>query len=175
MVEKEGRVMILQSFRTRLVLLMLLVLIPAGVLVLLSNIARLESEREKVREQTVFAAKLAAASQAYFVREAHQLLATVIQTHPAPALSTNRLSCEKRLATLRLLAPDFSDFGLIERDGTVFCHTLGPNVEATNIVAPELIKRVLEKHEFAMSDLHNDGPRGEPTLQFAYPIFDSNN
>ena len=164
-----------QSFRTRLVLLVLLVLIPAGVLVLLSNIARLETEREKVREETVCAAKLAAASQAYFVREARQLLATVIQTHPAGVLSTNRTYCERRLATLRLLAPDFGDFGLIERDGTVFCHTLGTNVETAKIVAPEFIKRVLEKPEFAMSNLHRDGLPGEPTLQFAYPVFDSNN
>lgn len=170
-----ARVMNPQSFRTRLVLLLLLVIIPAGVLLLLSNVARLETEREKVREQTVCAAKLAAASQAYFVREARQLLATVIQTHPAAVLSTDRTYCEKRLATLRLLAPDFDDFGLIEPDGTLFCHTLGTNVERAKIVAPELLTRVIETHQFGMSDLHPDGPLGQPTLQFAYPIFDSKN
>ena len=65
-----------QSFRTRLVMLLLLVLIPAAVLLLLVNIARLETEKEKVREQAVYAARLAASSQEYFVKQARQVLGT---------------------------------------------------------------------------------------------------
>ncbi len=161
----------LRSFRTRLVLLVLVVLIPAGVLVLLSNVARLESDRERIREQTVSAAKLAAASQGYFVREAHQLLKTVVQTHPVEVLSTNPVSCERKLRTLRLLAPDFSDFGLVEKDGKVFCHTIEGVRESEKIVAPGLAQRILEKPEFTVSDYHGDSALGEPILQFAYPIF----
>ena len=162
----------LRSFRTRLILLVLLVFIPSILLVFLANIQRQRAEREKVKTEAVLAAKLAAASQQYYLRQARQLLATMTQ-FDFLVLATNQPYAERGMANLKLLSPDFTDFGLIETNGAVFCHTLGTNAVPTEILAPGLVDKILDRPRFVMSGLHYDAEWQQPTLQFAYPVLDS--
>src|SRR5688572_15769002 len=115
-----------RSFRSRLIFLVIMVLVPAAALVLVANVQRQQAEKARIREQAVSAAKLAASSQSHFVKQSRQLLATMTQI-PSLVLSTNRTTSQKGMSNLKLLSRDFSDLGLIERDGSVFCHTLGSN------------------------------------------------
>ncbi len=160
-----------RSFRARLFCLLLLVLVPGGFILILSNLDRQRSEKDRVREQAVSVAKLAATSQAYYVKQTRQLLATMTQFQFL-VLATNLSFCQTGMINLRLISPDFSDFGLIERDGTVFCHSLGTN-QAGGDIGLAFTKRVLAKPAFSMSGLHLDRNGEKPLLDFIYPVFSS--
>ena len=119
---------------------------------LIANLQRQQSDREVIRGQAVCAAKLAAASQLYYVKQTRQLLATMTQFQFL-VLAKNLSFAQTGMVNLKLISPDFNDFGLIERDGTVFCHTLGPDVTG-EVIPSAFTKRALEHPGFAMSDLH---------------------
>lgn len=152
--------------------LIFLVLIPTGALVFVANVDRQKAEKETIRREAVCAAKLAAASQAYYVRQTRQLLATMTQ-FPFLVLLKDADAARKGMANLKLLSPDYSDFGLIERDGTLFCHTLETNT-TRQIVSAAFAGRVLKEPKFAMSELYRDSVSRESVLQFAYPVFEAN-
>lgn len=158
-----------RSFRTRLIFLILLVLIPTGVLVFFANVDRQQAEKQMLRHEAVCAAKLAAASQAYYVRQTRQLLETMTQ-FPFLVLLNDPGISRTGMMNLKLLAPDYSDFGLIERDGALFCHTLATNTTG-EIVSDFMARDVLKHPRFAISELRHDPLTREHVLQFAYPIF----
>ena len=158
----------LRSFRSQLFLLVLLVLIPAFVLISWGAFQRQKAERARAKESAVTLAKLAASEQRYYVREARQLLGTVTQ-FDFLVLGTNRQFCEFNLTNLKLLSPDFLDFGLIETNGTVFCNTFSNQTDA--LVIPSLAAKVLHSRDFAVGGYFCSPVLGEPALQFGFPVF----
>jgi signal transduction histidine kinase len=151
--------------RTRLLILVLLVIVPASFLLLRGNLKRRQSEKLLSQERAIAAARSAAAHQSYYVRQARQELATMAQ-FPF-AVMQDRALTEKGLKSLRRLLPDFDDFGLIETNGTIFCHCLGSNI--TQTVNPILFQKVATTREFASAIFQRD-PAGMPTFQFGYPV-----
>src|SRR5689334_18423831 len=107
-------------FRTRLVVLMLLALLPAFGLVLYENLEQRRIETEHVRERAIAVVQLAAANQENFTKNTRQMLATFTQL-PFLLLGTSRAYCETHLSNLRKLAPDYLNFGLVETNGNIFC------------------------------------------------------
>src|SRR5689334_12487421 len=108
------------QLRTRLLYLMLVALLPACGLVLYGNLEQQKLEKEAMRQQAIASAKLAAASQEHYIRNAEHLLATLTE-FTFLTLTTNRAGAEIHFRNLRLLSPDYADFGLIEADGKLFC------------------------------------------------------
>ncbi|MDB6130254.1 MAG: domain S-box [Verrucomicrobiales bacterium] len=161
-----------KSFKFRLIFLLLLVLIPTGMLVLGANVQRQESEKKMLREQAIYAAKLAAASQAYYIKQTRQLLSTMTQ-FPFFVMAKDQGFSRTGMANLKLLQPDFHDFGLIEKDGTVFCHTLGTNLIGDPI-SLAFARKVLKKPAFSMNELGGENNLKPTSLQFAYPVFQGN-
>jgi signal transduction histidine kinase len=161
-----------RSFRTRLIFFVLMVLVPAGFLVLIANVERQLAEKDKIREQAVCAAKLAAAREDYYLRETRQLLATMTQ-FPFLVLLQDSGMARTGMANLKLLSPDFNDFGLVETDGTVFCHTLETDKSA-GLLPAAFVRRVLANPGFAMTDVHQSEALGGPCVQFAYPVYRAN-
>src|SRR5437870_2436575 len=107
-------------FRTRLILLVLLLIIPAFGLVLYGYLEQRRIEKARVREGAAAISQLAAASEESFIDNTRQLLGTLAQI-PFLVLATNQSFCEAHLANLRKLLPDYVNFGLIETNGTLFC------------------------------------------------------
>src|SRR5437868_13365481 len=83
----------LGRFRTKLVLLMLLAVIPAFGLVFYGNLEQRRLEKLRVREAATALARLAAANQQNFIEDARQLLGTLTQ-FPFLLLTTNRAFSE---------------------------------------------------------------------------------
>jgi signal transduction histidine kinase len=159
-----------QSFQNRLFLLVLLILLPACILVLRANIVGQRIEKERLTEHTLSAAGLAAANVQFYVKEARQLLATITQFHFL-VLATNKEFCELHFNNLKLLSPDFSDFGLIETNGTLFCHSLGTN-SARPVFPRTFSETTLKSRSFTMGSFTtNSSGMG---LTFGYPVVDSN-
>jgi hypothetical protein len=66
-------------FRTRLLLLVLLLVIPAFGLVLYGHLEQRRIETARIREGATAICQLAAANQENFIKNTHQLLATLTQ------------------------------------------------------------------------------------------------
>jgi signal transduction histidine kinase len=161
----------LRSFRSQLLALVLLVIVPAFLLVLIGNIQRLDSERRRAIERAVTIAKLAATTENHYIKETRQLLATLAQ-FDFLVLSTNRAGCEWHLKNLKLLSPDFNDFGIIETNGTLFCDTFGNRTEA--IAASHTAQNVVNHGSFVFSEYVIPGVAAEPALQFGFPVRSTN-
>src|SRR5712671_1910711 len=157
-------------FRTRLVLLLLVAVVPLVGLVLYGNLEQRRIEKARVREGAVAIARLAAAKQENAIRDARQLLGTLTQ-FPFLLLSSNRSFSETHLSNLRKLSPDYGNFGLIETNGLLFC-----SAEATNnlvsLADRSYFRRVVETKRFSAGDFQVSRVTGEPCINFGYPVLD---
>jgi signal transduction histidine kinase len=116
-------------------------------------------------------ARLAATTQNHYIKEARQLLATLAQ-FDFLVLSTNRAGCEWHLKNLKLLSPDFNDFGLIETNGTLFCDTFSNRTEQSLAIAAA--QKVLRQRDFVCANYAKAGVASEPALQFGFPVRNTN-
>src|ERR1041385_2901115 len=110
---------LLKLFRTRLLLLMLLLAVPALALILYSNLDERRIETAAVRQEAIALSRLAAAREENLINNTRQLLATLSQISFL-VLSTNHELCELHFSNLRRLLPDYRNFGLIETNGVLF-------------------------------------------------------
>ena len=134
-------------FRTRLVVLMLLALVPVFGLVLYENLEQRDLETKRVREGAIAVARLAAANQENFTKNTRQMLATLTQ-FPLFLLGTNRAYCESQLSNLRKLSPDYLNFGLVETNGNLFC-SAQPFDGTVNISDRAYFQQVLKTKKFS--------------------------
>src|SRR5215475_13654847 len=135
-------------FRTRLVVLMLLAVLPAFGLVVYEYLEQPRIETERVREGAIAVAQLAAANQENFTKNTRQMLATLAQ-FPFFLLGTNRAYCEGHLSNLRKLSPDYLNFGLVETNGNIFC-SAQPFDGTVNISDRSYFRQVLQTKKFSM-------------------------
>src|SRR5881296_625169 len=155
-------------FRTRLILLVLLVLVPAFGLVMYGYFEQRRIETDRVREGATAICQLAAANQENFIQDARQLLATMTQ-FPFLVLATNRPFCENHLSNLRKLAPDYLNFGLIETNGILFASGV-PWSEPVNLGDRPYFQRVLETRKFSAGDFQVGRLTRKAGLNFGYPV-----
>ena len=157
-------------FRTRLYLLVAMVVVPAFGLVLYGNLEQRRIERAAARERAVAISQLAAAHEDNFVKNTRQLLATLTQL-PFLTLATNRQFCEFHFFNLRKLSPDYANFGLIEPNGLVFC-SADAVTNPISLARASFFQRVKQTGRFAVGNLETSELDAEPVLQFGCPIVD---
>jgi signal transduction histidine kinase len=160
----------LAKFRTRLLLLVLLLVIPAFGLVWYGNFEQRRIEKARVREGATAISQLAAANQENFIKNTRQLLGTLAQ-FPFLVLATNRPFCEVHFSNLLKLAPDYLNFGLIELDGALFCNGAATNTSA-NLADRSYFQRVVQTKRFAIGDFQVGRLTRQPALNFGFPVFD---
>jgi signal transduction histidine kinase len=160
----------LSLFRTRLLLLMALVVLPALGLVLYGNLEQRRLENEGVRREAMAIAHLAAASQQNFVKNTKQLLGTLTQ-FPVLLLATNREFSDGNFFNLRTLSPDYQNFGLIESDGRLFSSAQRTNA-GMYLGDRSDFQRVMHTRGFAVGDFQLDRLTSGPALNFGYPVLD---
>src|SRR5437867_2897917 len=160
----------LAPFRTRLVFLILLVVMPAVGLVLYGNLEERRSEKAAVREAARALSQLAAARQENYVGNARQLLATLSELSFL-VLSTNPAPCQVHFSNLRRLLPDYLNFGLIETNGILFCSAELSDGGA-NLGNRAYFQRVLQTKKFSTGDFQLSRVTGQPALHFGYPVVD---
>lgn len=157
-------------FQTRLTLLVLLVSIPAVLLTIQTNLKQRQTQKIRIKENTIALAKLAAANEENFVKNTRQLLATVSQA-TFLVQAKDPLIGRVHFFNLRTLSPDYVDFGLIESDGRLFCRAALTN-EPANLSERSDFQRVFRTHRFSIGEYEPDGVSGKPALHFGYPIMD---
>src|SRR5689334_1573334 len=157
-------------FRTRLVVLMLLAVLPAFGLALYENLEQRRLETERVRDEAIAVSRLAAANQENFSKNTRQLLATLTQ-FPFLLLGTNRAFCENHLSNLRKLSPDYLNFGLIETNGIVFC-SAQPFDGIVSVSDRAYFRQVLQTKKFSTGIFQVGRLTGQQSLNFGYPVMD---
>lgn len=157
-------------FRTRLLGLVLLILVPAFALIFISNVSRQKAAHRHARERVTSSAQLAAANQSAYLRQTRQLLATIAQV-PFPQ-ARDVAGVERGLRSIRRLSPDFEDLGLIESDGVHFAHSLGSN--APPQIAEPLFRKTIQSRDLALSIFRHPGSATNLSIQFGYPVISTN-
>jgi signal transduction histidine kinase/CheY-like chemotaxis protein len=157
------------SFRARLLVLILLIVIPAAGMALYSNFERRRLEGERIRERALALSKLAAAKEENFIRDTKQLLNTLTQ-FPFLLLSTNEAFSETHLVNLKKLSPDYASFGLIETNGIVFCSSEAVRKEV-NLADRRYFRRVIETRQFSVGEFQVGRLSGESVVNFGHPVF----
>ena len=165
----DSRPPLFSRFRTQLLLLVLLLIIPAFFLALLAGAHQRTIEKRRVRESAVALSELAAVHEMQFIRNARQLLATLSQFRFL-VLATNSSFCDVHFSNLRKLSPDYATFGLIDPDGKVFSNT-EPAKNGSHLGDRSYFQRVLATKRFAIGDFQVGRLTGEPAINFGYPIF----
>jgi len=153
-----------------LLVLIALVVLPALGLVLYGNFEQRRIEKNGVRREAVVLSRLAAASQQDYLKNTRQLLTTLTQ-FPFLLLSTNRDFSEVHLFNLRNLSPDYSNFGLVEADGKLFCSSQRTNA-GTYLGDRAYFKRAVQTRNFAVGDFQFGRITGEASLNFGLPVMD---
>ncbi len=156
------------QLRTRLLYLVLVALLPACGLVLFGNFEQQNLEKEALRQQAIASAKLAAATQERYILNARHLLLTLCQ-FPFLTLSSDRGFSETHFRNLRLISPDYADFGLIESDGRLFCaaSVTNQNPYLTNMA---LFRKVVASKTFGVAELEESWLDGSPALRCGFPV-----
>jgi signal transduction histidine kinase len=160
----------LTLFRTRLLLLMMLLAIPALGLVLYGHLEQRRIETARVQEGAVAIAQVAAANQESFINNSRQLLATLADL-PFLVLVTNPPAAQIHFSNLRKLLPDYSNFGLIETNGTLFCSG-EPTNPPVSLADRSYFQRVMQTRKFATGDFLVGRLTGARALNFGYPVLD---
>jgi PAS domain S-box-containing protein len=159
-------------FRTKLFVLVLLLIVPALALILFGNFQQRRIEKKRAQDNAVAISQIAAAQQEQFIRNTRQLLST-LTGFPFLTLTTNAPFAETHLVNLRKLSPDYLTFGLLELDGTVFCSSSATN-DGISLADRSYFRRVMKTKNFAIGDFQLGRLTGQPSLNFGYPVLDEN-
>jgi len=158
----------LTLFRTRLILLIFLVVLPALALVLYSYAEQRRLETARIREGAIAMSRLAAAKEENYVKNTRQLLATLTEL-TFFVLAQDAGFCHTNFSNLLKLSSDYVNFGLIEANGIVFASGLGGEARV-NLSDRAYVRRVLERKRFSLGDFQIGRITREPTLNFGYPV-----
>src|SRR5688500_5896276 len=162
----------LGSFRTKLMVLVLVPAIPAFALALHRNIQQRQAEKERIVQEISTISRLIAAHELGYVRNARQLLAT-LSGFDFLVNTTNDAFSRANLENLLKLSPDYCNFGLIETNGVVFAGAGSLAGGATNLADRSYFKRTLASRKFSIGNIQQDASTNQRCLSFGYPITNS--
>ncbi len=158
--------------RRRVFFLVLIVIGPVLILTLFGSLAQLRTEKKRIAERAVFLSELGAARLQHYVQNGNQLLQTLTQ-FSFLVLSTNKQFCETHFANLKLLSPDYEDFGLIEKNGLLFCNA-NPAAKTARQGVAAVFHKTLEKAGFAVTNMETNRA-GIPVLLMGLPVQGASN
>src|SRR5205814_38458 len=84
---------------------------------------------------------------------------------------TNWNVCHTHFANLRILSPDYLDFGLIESNGTMFCSAFATR-DKLCFADRSYFQRVLQTKRFSIGEFQEGTLTNKPSIDFGYPILD---
>jgi signal transduction histidine kinase len=152
-----------------MILFVLLLVLPAFGLVLYGEFSRRQIEKARARESAVALSQLAAAHQENPIKRTRQLLTTLAQFEFF-VRAKDRPFLETHCANLLKLSPEYSNFGLIEADGTVFCSGLSTNDTGRNVAGQGYFRRAAQTKKFAIGDYEIEHSNGQPVLHLGFPV-----
>ena len=157
------------GFRTRLLLLVLVPVIPALFLAINTDLEQRRMGIVRIENDAIRVVQLAAANQRGLVGTARQHLSAMSRF---PQARGNDLqSFEGFFTNMITLYPNFCDFGLIETNGNLVANSF-PRNGSTNLLERAHVQHVLKFQDFAIGDYQPPDERGRAGLLFGFPVFD---
>jgi diguanylate cyclase (GGDEF)-like protein/PAS domain S-box-containing protein len=157
------------GIRGRLVLLILLGLFPVFVLVISGSLSDRKNAIAASYEDTKRLARVAAAKEGALIDGARQL-AIALSVLPA-VLHRNQETCISFVRNLLSAYPQFTNFGVTDVNGSVWCSNAPAAIRA-NLADRPYIRHVLEKKEPSLSGYQIGRLTGLPSIVYANPILD---
>ncbi|MDX1540102.1 MAG: PAS domain S-box protein, partial [Geminicoccaceae bacterium] len=142
---------------------------PVFAIQVLDLVDQREQRRERLREQALQLARLAAAQQDQFVEGARYLLAAVAGLPEVKALDA--AGCDARMIEFQVRFPSMTGIGIVGLDGRQICSSneIDP---AISIADREYFQTAIRSKSLALSGYIIGRRTGMPHLNFAYPVLD---
>lgn len=158
------------SLRFRLILLVLLAVVPALALTLYTAREQRRLAAIGVQQDALRVARLASAGQERLIEGTRQILVLLAQL--SQVRGEDRVACNSLFSDLLKQYPLYSNFGVIEVNGTVFASSvaLPPNV---NLSDRSYFRRALESRAFAMGDYQIGRITGKASINFGLPVLNA--
>lgn len=158
------------SFRTRLCLLLLLVIAPAFSVAAYSLNAQRETLEANYRREVLALSKLGAAQQSFFINDARGLLNII--NHVESIQKSNWEECRKVLHQFFLAYPWFNNLYIALPNGDVVCSAV-PFRGKVNLAHKQSFQQVLQTKSFVVGEYQQTSlTTGKPILPLRGPVFD---
>lgn len=152
----------------RLFLLVVIAALPIFAMQVHALLEDRAQRKDRIAEQALSLARLAAAQQDQFIEGARYLLAAAAQL---PDVQHHLPGCSARLSEILQLFPTISGLGAVSAEGEPFCagSDRGPS---GNIADRDYFQRAVQRKTLGISGFIIGRGSGEPQLNFAYPALD---
>jgi PAS domain S-box-containing protein len=157
------------TFRMRLVLLILLILIPALVLALYTASAQSALARQATEREALRLAQLTAANQEQIVNSAEQLLIALAQLSILRNGETE--ACNELFVALREQYDNYTNFFMVDTEGDTVCTGI-PEAAPINVADRSWFARAMQTDGFSISEYGIGAVTGKPVITLSYPIHD---
>ena len=161
---------LVSGLRLRLLLLVLLACAP---LVGLTLHTASEERRRLVKDwnqRSQEMMELATREEGRVIGQTRQLLLVLAES--SPVRSGSRRGCKKLLDELFGSYPRYTNLGVVGTNGMVLA-SARPMVEPANQTNYPFFRRALATRAFAIGNFPDGQAAGQPTVNFGYPVFDS--
>ena len=161
---------LVSGLRLRLLLLVFLACAP---LVGLTLHTASEERRRLVKEwnqRSQEMMELATREEGRVIGQTRQLLLVLAES--SPVRSGSRRGCKKLLDELFSSYPRYTNLGVVGTNGMVLA-SARPMVEPANQTNRPFFRRALATRAFAIGNFPDGQAAGQPTVNFGYPVFDS--
>jgi HAMP domain-containing protein len=165
---RAGSRLSLSGLRTRLLLLVLLVLLPILGLMLYTALSERREAANKAQRTALRLARVVAVNQEQLSDEARQLLITLAQ---APQVRSDDVTCNVYLSDLLRRWPRYANLGVVAPGGTVVCSAV-PGQTSVDERESGFFEHVLSNRDFARGEYRIDGAGGRAIVEFGYPVLD---
>jgi diguanylate cyclase (GGDEF)-like protein/PAS domain S-box-containing protein len=155
------------GIRGRLVFLILLGLFPVFVLVILDSLSDRRSAISASFEYALRLSKLATAKEGSLIEGARQL--TIALSVLPAVLRHDQATCNSFAQNLLSAYPEYTNFGLIDAKGSLWCSSL-PTVAKVNYADRPYMRRALDKKIPSLSGYQIGRISGLPSIVYANPI-----
>lgn len=162
---------LLSSLRCRLVMLVLLGVLPALALTLHTAAEQRRHAAAQIQQDALRVARLASAGQERLIEGARQLL--LIMSHLPEMRAADPSAANAMLAELLRQYPLYTNFGVIEPDGSVFASAVKLPA-GMNLADRSYFQRTVQNKAFSMGDSQIGRITGKPGVNFGSPILDEN-
>jgi signal transduction histidine kinase/CheY-like chemotaxis protein len=160
------------SLRTRVLAVILLAILPAGLLVVLSARDARNRATEDAERQTQQLAIIVTDQQRRIVDQTRQLLSVLATLPQVRDGSLTAPACQELLAGVRRQNPLYANIGITDADGNLLC-SAEPIVRAVNFADRSWFREPLRSRDFAVGEYVIGRLTGMPSLGMGMPVFSS--
>ncbi len=157
----------INNIRVRMILLAAIVILPTAVLVFYLNASEKSVKEKQQIENLRTTANLFSLEHAQIVENARHLLIALSVTPQVSSANPN--ICSAYLASLSKKYQRYSNFGVADATGNVYC-SANPTPQKTNIAKASFFQQAVKANDFAIGDYRISTITNDAVISFGYPL-----